>query len=107
MKYEPARIHPQYDANGLDSGLWILFATSDDGRHEEAIYENLSLYMSNGKLIVGQFTDWDNESYDEDGCIDAECKKLGELVCPNPYQDDDAASYLYEWLKKTDAVEIV
>ena len=105
-KYEPATIHPQYDSNGLDSGLWILYATGNG--YEEPIYENLSLFISRstGKLQVGQFTDWDNESYDEDGCIDAECKSLGELTCPNPYQDDDAASYLYEWLKNTEAVTI-
>ena len=97
MAYEHATIKPRYDANGYDCGLWILFA--DDG----AIYDSLTLFMEGNQLVVGQFPDWDGESYDEDGCIVGEHNELGRLVCPNPYEDADAASYLYEWLKSTDA----
>lgn len=100
MKYEPATIRPQYDAFGGDSGLWILF--DNDG----PVYEGLTLFMKGNELIVGQYPEWDGESYNVTGTIDAEHKELGKLVCPNPYEDDDAASYLYEWLKKSDAVEV-
>lgn len=98
--YEPATIRPQYDAYGHDSGLWIMFA------NDEPIYEGLSLFMKGNELIVGQYVDWDGESYNVTGTIKAEHVTLGKLVCPNPYENDDAASYLYEWLKSTDAVEI-
>ena len=54
-----------------------------------------------------QYPDWDNESYDEFGNIDAEYKKLGKLQCPNPFEDDDAAGILLGWLENCrEAVEI-
>ena len=90
---------PQYDASGFDTGLWLLYA-------EDTIYENLTIYLSGPSLVVGQFTDWDNESYDEYGYIDADHVLLGDLVCPNPYQNEDAATKLYEWLKNSDAVSV-
>ena len=94
-------IVPQYDSNGLDSGLWIMY------HNDEPLYENLSLFIDRGsKISAGQFPDWDNETYTEDGCIDAEHVKLCEFVGPNPYQDDDAAEYLRMHLAKTNAVVI-
>ena len=97
-----ATICPQYDANGIDSGLWIMYAG------DFTIIENLDIRISRptGKLIVGQFPDWDNETYDECGYIDAEYKKLGELDCPNPFMDDEAATKLYEWLKDKDVTTV-
>lgn len=96
----PATIVPQYDANGFDTGLWILYSPD-----RMTIYANLSLRMKgHGKLVVAQFSDWDNESYDDDGCIDSEAVKLGELDCENPYEDELAASCLYGWLQASDAV---
>lgn len=105
MKHVPATIRPQYDGCGVDSGLWILYPNDED-HYFDAIYENLTLRLSGNMLIVGQYPDWDNESYDDYGCIDSEHVHLGELVCPNPFQDDDAATRLYEWIKHTDAVSV-
>ena len=101
MEYK-ATIHPQYDANGFDSGLWLVFDTSQG--YEEPVYENISLRIgtgadNHGVLYVGQYPEWDNESYDEDGCIDAEFVELGELRCSNPFQDDNAAAILLGWLE--------
>lgn len=100
-EYE-ATIKPQYDTNGYDCGLWIVFDTSLG--YETPVYENVDLRIgvaanNRGTLYVGQFVDWDNESYDEQGNIDAKYKKLGELQCPNPFEDDDAASILLGWLE--------
>lgn len=95
MKYEKAHVVPRYDANGLDSGLWVLYVG------DFTVYDNLTLYIRGNKLVVGQY-DWDDETYDDDGCIVGEHTKLGELVCLNPYEDDDAAAYLGEWLKNND-----
>lgn len=96
-----ATIKPQYDEYGYDTGLWQVYLTDGYG----PVYESLTLNIGhNGKLIVGQFPDWDNESYEEDGCIDSKHVKIGEFDCPNPYQDDDAAALLYELLQGSDAV---
>ncbi len=105
-KYE-ATIHPQYDQNGGDSGLWIVFDTSLG--YETPVYENVTLFIRrDGKLHVGQFPDWDNESYDEDGYIDAEHVELGAIECANPYQDDEAAGVLLGFLENSrDAVNII
>lgn len=93
-------IVPQYDANGFDSGLWLMY-------HNDApVYENLTLGLRGDTLIVGQY-DWDNESYTESGDIDAEYKELLEFTCPNPYQDNDAAEYLRMHLVDTDAETIL
>lgn len=91
---------PQYDSNGLDSGLWAV-------SNPDALvnYYNLALGMTPvGTLAVGQYPDWDNESYTEFGDIEADYKHIGTLECPNPYQNDDAAARLYEWLIKSEAV---
>lgn len=96
-KYEPAHLVPRYDANGFDSGLYVLYVG------DFTIYDNLTLFIRGNKLIVGQYPDWDDESYDDEGCILADHVKLGEFVCPNPYQDDDAAAYLGELFKGTKA----
>lgn len=86
---------PQYDANGLDSGLFML-SDPDNPNY----YTNLSLRMKGcNTLIVGQFPDRDNESYDDEGCIDSEFVELGELYCDNPYEDEIAASCLYGYLQ--------
>ena len=66
-----AYLVPQYDAYGLDSGLWMLYDEHHD-HMTEVVYENLQLFMVNGTLCVWQFPDWDNETYDEYGDIDAE-----------------------------------
>mgnify|MGYP006958168493 CR=1 FL=1 len=76
MKTEyKATIHPQYDANGYDCGLWLVYDTSLG--YETPVYEHIDLRVgttanNRGTLYVGQFVDWDNESYDECGNIDAE-----------------------------------
>lgn len=89
---------PQYDSNGFDSGLFML---SDPDNF--TYYTNLALRMKGtNRLLVGQYPEWDNESYDEDGCIDSEFVDLGELNCDNPYQDEIAASCLYGYLQAHD-----
>lgn len=102
MVKQQATIRPQYDAYGGDSGLWIVSDTSQG--YEEPVYENITLYVgtaanNRGTLYVGQYPDWDNESYDEDGAVDAEHVKLGALICPNPFRDDEAAGILLDWLE--------
>ena len=102
MAKQAATIHPQYDAYGGDSGLWIVFDTSLG--YEVPVYENVTLRIgtaanNRGTLYVGQYPEWDNESYDEQGCIDAEHVELGELRCPNPFEDDEAAGILLDWLE--------
>lgn len=93
-------VRPQYDSNGFDSGLWVV-----EDPDEFLYYANISLRMEGmNRLVVGQFQDWDNESYDDDGCIDSECTALGELNCGNPYQDELAAACLYGWLQASKAV---
>lgn len=88
-------VRPQYDSNGFDSGLWVV-----EDPDEFLYYTNLSLLMRGcNTLIVGQFPDWDNESYDNDGCIDAEFVDLGELTCGNPYENELAAACLYGYLQ--------
>ena len=102
---QEATIHPQYDAYGGDSGLWVVFDTSLG--YETPVYENVTLHIgtaanNRGILYVGQYPDWDNESYNDDGTIDAEFVNLGELKCENPYQDDEAAGVLLDWLEDND-----
>lgn len=93
-------VRPQYDSNGFDTGLWVV-----EDPDEFLYYANLSLRMEGmNRLVVGQFQDWDNESYDDEGCIDSECTELGELTCDNPYQDELAAACLYGWLQASKAV---
>ena len=89
-------IRPQYDANGFDSGLWLLF------HNDDPVCESLTLFMRDNKLFVGQFPDWDCESYDDECCIDSEHVEIGEFVCPNPFEDDDAAERLYSMLKRNE-----
>lgn len=110
MEYK-ATIHPQYDAFGGDSNLWLVFDTSQG--YEEPIYESIALAIgtaanNRGTLYVGQYPDWDNESYDEQGNVDAEFVELGELRCSNPFQDDNAAGILLGWLENNrKAVSII
>lgn len=88
-------VRPQYDSNGFDSGLWVV-----EDPDEFLYYTNLSLLMRGcNTLIVGQFPNWDNESYDNDGCIDSEFVDLGELTCGNPYENELAAACLYGYLQ--------
>ena len=96
-----AHVIPRYDALGFDSGLWSLYDEQYDGVCE-CMYDYLVLFRRNGKLTVGQYPDWDAETYDEYGCVDAEYVSLGEIDCPNPYMVEDAANTLYNWLLTND-----
>lgn len=96
-----AHLVPQYDAYGIDSGLWILYDEQYDGI-AEAMYECLGLYRSNGTLKVWQCPDWDNETYDDCGYALTPWVFLGELDCENPYMNEDAANKLYNWLLEND-----
>ena len=100
-----ATVKPVYDQNGYDCGLWRCYDTSDG--YERPAYDNLTLFMTGNLLIVGQFPDWDNVTYDEDGCIDSEHVPLGAFPCPNPYEDDDAAGVLLEWLEDNEKAKEV
>lgn len=94
-----ARVVPQYGAYGEDTGLWM--ASADD-----LMCENLDLRMKDqATLVVAQCADWDGESYREDGRPDATATPIGELCCPNPFDDDDAATRLFAWLEKKHDVE--
>lgn len=101
-----ARLLPQYDVNGFDTGLFILDNT-DDETVFPTYFENLDVRIRRGgiDIVVAQYQGWDNESYLENGAIDAERVELGELECRNPYQDDIAAERLLGWLMGNKQVE--
>ena len=98
------KVVPQYDNDGWDTGLWLVFAT-DTIREEHVatpLYENVELRINGEQLQVRQL-DWDGESYDEYGCPVGEYTDLGTLECRNPYDplgiDPEPAGTLLEWLE--------
>lgn len=103
---------PQYDVNGFDSGLFIVYAVDFAAGIpiKTPLYENIVLALDReGNVLVGQY-DWDGESYEIDGSIDATFTDLGKYKGENPfgYGEYEAAGKLLDFLENSrEAVNII